>query len=465
MAKTSIKQKRFLCRRLLTFLVLLNGFFVNAKTPSPSAIRRLTVEPDSQAFFTAQENGFTLKIPGTDPLLVQTDLPQLPEGIQLITSKKEEFVDEKGERGTLVHLWFTFKETGPVRLPPLIVIVDKRTFYLPFGDVNVFENPNLISPQLLVDFISGAKLNRSSGEIKVYEAVAGQEIIYELELKYFSQILSFDWQLPKDSLFKELNRSDYARGKTAGRSFSDKALSVAQFSWKPLVPGEYIMPQVTISAVAYNGSTRTLNVPRIVIKVVPEEKKQAEKEINTERSQKVFSSAFTQKQTPIYQETKSEFSKEDSKKLAELRTIEKNSLALKKARAERADFELLHGLSGTENEVKLPLVRLFFILTFCFIFLTILFAVLRKKAVAVVFLIFAAVFTVFSAIAGNKVTDEYAIFAGGNIMPVPEEASSAVHKTEGGLRVKIVEKTGDWFYITANDVNGWTKKENIYEIK
>lgn len=50
-------------------------------------------------------------------------------------------------------------------------------------------------------------------------------------------------------------------------------------------------------------------------------------------------------------------------------------------------------------------------------------------------------------------------------MPVPEEASSAVHKTEGGLRVKIVEKTGDWFYITANDVNGWTKKENIYEIK
>lgn len=50
-------------------------------------------------------------------------------------------------------------------------------------------------------------------------------------------------------------------------------------------------------------------------------------------------------------------------------------------------------------------------------------------------------------------------------MPVPEEASSAVHKTEGCLRVKIIEKTGDWFYITANDVNGWTKKENIYEIK
>ncbi len=464
MAKTSVKQKRFLCRGLLILLLLLNGFSVNAKTPSPSAIRRLRVEPDSQAFFTAQENGFTLKIPGTDPFLVQTDLPQLHEGIQLITSKKEEYVSEKGERGTLVHLWFTFKETGPVRLPPLIVIVDERTFYLPFGDVTVFENPNLISPQLLVDFISGAKLNRSNGEIKVYEAVAGQEIIYELKLKYFSQILSFDWKLPKDSLFKELNRSDYARGKTAGRNFSDQALSIAQFSWKPLVPGEYIMPQVTVSAVAYNGSTRTLNVPRIVIKVVPEEK-HSEKAADTESQQKVFSSAFTQKQSSVYQETKSEFSKEDSKKLAELRTKEKNSLSFRKARAERAEFELLHGLSVSENEINLPLVRLFFILTLAFVFLTVLFAFLRKKAAAVVFLIFAAVFIVFSSVAGNKIADEYAVFAGGNIMPVPEDASSAAHKTEGGLRVKIVEKTGDWFYITANDVNGWTKKENIYEIK
>ncbi len=465
MAKTSVKQKRFLCRGLLIFLFLLNGIFVNAKTPSPSAIRKLKVEPDTQAFFTAQENGFTLKIPGTDPMLVQTDLPQLPEGIQLITSKKEEYVNEEGERGTLVHLWFTFKETGPVRLPPLIVIVDKRTFYLPFGDVTVFENPNLISPQLLVDFISGAKLNRSTGEIKVYEAVAGEEIIYELKLKYFSQILSFDWQLPKDSLFKELNRSDYARGKTAGRTFSDQALSVAEFSWKPLVPGEYIMPQVSVSAVAYNGSTRTLNVPRVVIKVVPEAKNESEKTFTTESSKKLFGSAFTQNPASVYQETKSEFSKEDCKKLAELRTIEKKSFSLKKARAERADFELLHGLSGAENEVRLPFVRLFFILTFVFVCLTLLFAFLRKKTVAVVFLILSAVFIVFSAVVGNKITDEYAIFAGGNIMPVPEETSSAVHKAEGGLRVKIVEKTGEWFYITSNDVNGWVKKENIYEIK
>lgn len=465
MAKTSIKQKRFLCCGLLTFLVLLNGFFVNAKTPSASAIRRLKVEPDSNAFFTAQENGFTLKIPGTDPLLVQTDLPQLPEGIQLITSKKEEYVSEQGERGTLVHLWFTFKETGPVRLPPLIVIIDERTFYLPFGNVTVFENPNLISPQLLVDFISGAKLNRSNGEIKVYEAVAGQEIIYELKLKYFSQILSFDWQLPKDSLFKELNRSDYARGKNAGRNFSDQALSVAQFSWKPLVPGEYIMPPVSISAVAYNGSTRSLSVPRIVIKVVSEENNQTQKTGNKEFSKKIFGSAFTQKQTTNYQITKSEFSNENSKKLAELRSIEKNSFFFQKARKQRAEFEVLHGLSVAENEVNVPLARLFFILTFIFVFLTVLSAVLRKKALSVVFLIFAVVFIVFSSIAGNKIADEYAIFAGGNITPVPEETSSAVHKTEGGLRVQIVEKTGDWFYITANDVNGWTKKENIYEIK
>ena len=88
----------------------------------------------------------------------------MPEGVQLISSKKEEFIGETGKRGTAVHLWFAFKDTGPVRLPPLIVIIGFRTYYIPFDDITVFENPDLINPQALVEFVSGAKFNRNFEE-------------------------------------------------------------------------------------------------------------------------------------------------------------------------------------------------------------------------------------------------------------------------------------------------------------
>ena len=88
MEKTSVKQeKRFHIRLLRFFAVLILGVSASAfgKTPSPQEIRSLVVEPDSPTFFTAQENGYTLKIPDVQPSVVQTDLPQLPPGVVYIS--------------------------------------------------------------------------------------------------------------------------------------------------------------------------------------------------------------------------------------------------------------------------------------------------------------------------------------------------------------------------------------------
>ena len=81
MAKTSVKQKRFVSRGLLVFVFFLIFASLYAKTPSPAFIRTLKVKPDNSSIFTVYENGFTLKIPEVEPSNVQTDLPQLPEGV------------------------------------------------------------------------------------------------------------------------------------------------------------------------------------------------------------------------------------------------------------------------------------------------------------------------------------------------------------------------------------------------
>ena len=48
---------------------------------------------------------------------------------------------------------------------------------------------------------------------------------------------------------------------------------------------------------------------------------------------------------------------------------------------------------------------------------------------------------------------------------MPEETSSAVQNFYGGIRVKISEKTSDYFYIESSEINGWVKKELVFEIK
>ena len=460
MEKTSVKQKRFICRGLLIFLF--SSICVHAKTPSASEIRSLKVNPDSTACFTAQENGFTLLIPGVEPAKISTDLPPLPQGVVLVTSKKEEFLSEDNERGTAVHLWFNFKDTGPVRLPPLIVKIEKRTFYIPFDDVTVFENPDLISPLVQIDFISGARQKRPDGDFKVFEAFEGEEIIFDVNLKYFTQIVSFDWKLPKNSIFKELNRSEYADGKTAGRNFSDKALNVARFSWRALVPGEYAMPEITFSAIAYNGSSRNLKAPQIVLKVLPSAQGREIKK--TGHNTTAFASAFSETKKNLDSGMERKISEEDCRKLAQLRSAERKSIFPAKTRAERVAFEKSLGLTVSEDEANLPFARLVFVLTGLSIALAAVFLFLHKGKPAVLFLAFVLGGCVLSIAEISKIRIDYGIFAGGVISPVPEEKTSSVHALEGAFRVKISERTGDWLYVESDDINGWTKKTSVFEI-
>ena len=464
MAKTSVKQKRFVCRGLLVFVFFLIFGSLYAKSPSPAFIRTLKVKADNSSIFTVYENGFTLKIPGVEPANVQTDLPQLPEGVQLISSKKEEFIGETGTRGTAVHLWFAFKDTGPVRLPPLIVIIGFRTYYIPFDDITVFENPDLINPQALVEFVSGAKFNRNFGDSKKFTARAGEEIIFELNLKYFSQIISFNWKLPKNSIFEEIETSEYARGKSVGRNFSDKSLPVAKFRWKPLVEGEYDLPEFALTAIAYNGSQRTVKIPNVILTVLPASQK-VENSEGKIIDKKLFNSAFSEPKNTAGGFTKKKIGIDDCKKIAELRSLERNSLFSGKVKLEREQLEKKFSLSNNENEIKKPFVELFAVCGIILLALMVIFIILKRKKIAIM-LAFCMIFAfVASFYKGTQIFKNYGIFAGGNISPVPEETSSAVQNFYGGIRVKISEKTSDYFYIESSEINGWVKKELVFEIK
>ena len=463
MEKTSIKQKRFFGCGLLVCLFFLAGVPLEAKIPSSSYIRSLRVKSDTQSVFTARENGFTLEISDIEPALVQNDLPQLPDGVQLVSSKKEEFLQEDGGRGTRIHLWFTFRETGPVRLPPLILIAGKKTYYIPFENVNVFENPDLINPLAQIEFISGARVTDRSEELIRVTATAGEKIFFDLNLKYFSQIISFNWKLPENSIFEELETSEYAGGKAVGHTFSDISLPVAKFSWMPLVEGEYPLPEFSLTAIAYNGGQRSVKMPSVTVKVLPAKETTGQKKNSGENSQ-IFNSAFTRPGKESSGFSAKKILVQDCRELARLRTLEKNSLFAGKIREERKLLEKKFSIQNGEDEVKKPLVQLCLVLTLVLVVLTAIFIGLRHTKLSIIFTVcsvFAVVATVYGVfgLLGN-----WGIFAGGAISPVPEETTSAVQNIDGGLRVKILEKTRDYLYIESDEINGWVKKELVFEI-
>lgn len=475
MEKTSGKhQRKFFCGLLKNCCFLLGVFLffsqsLFAKEPSPAQIRALVVEPDSKTFFTAQENGYTLKIPEVEPSRVQTDLPQLPSGVQLVSSKREEYAETDGTRGTKVHLWFTFRDTGSVRMPPLITIVGYRTYYLSFGEVEVFENPAVISPAMEIHFEKGVSELRPENSIRRFAAVEGDEIVFSVHLKYFVQIVKFSFEIPKNSIFKEVERYEITRELSSAKEFSSQSVPVATFLWRPLAEGVYSIPPITLVATSYNGSRRTIPVPEIQIKISRNNSLLKDENLNPFEKfhdyQAVFKDAFSANFAPKNDEAKIQITAEQCKTLAQLRSHERNAMPFSRVISERKNFEESLLLSSASGEKHRPMAILFLVWTFVLFAMFAVSLIFKHNKLAAVFFSFALLILIFSVREFSQLSVHYGIFTGGTVSPVPEAEFSASHIAEAGLRVKIIEEAGDYYYIESLAADGWVLKDSVFEIK
>ena len=429
-------------KRQFGLLNTLSAFFMLAifslpgysKTLSRQEIRNLVVKADSNVFFTAQENGYTLLISGIESSLVQSDISILPAGVKMISSKKEDFFDADGERSTRIQFWFTFTDVGTAKLPPLTAKIKNSTYYIPFEEVQIYENPNLISPLLSVEFEDKSKLSKDkkTGNL-IFTAQAGTKINYQVNIQYFLQILNYSWRLPKDSIFIETKRYEIADKKnsrvTLNKEFTPEKFPVAEYSWQPLKEGDYELPQVFIEATSYNGSRKQLALPSILFHITKGKLKEKDSENSSSILKENFESAYRQAFSNSPQDMDSISTKrytpspEDCEKLAELRSKERKNVFSSANAKKRREFEMSIGIVSEENEPKNP----------------------------------------FSKIFGGK----YAIFKGGKISSVPEEKTAEKNglKISAGRRVKISEKAGGWIFIEGRDFSGWVKEDSVFIIK
>ncbi|MBP5401696.1 MAG: hypothetical protein J6Y36_00910 [Treponema sp.] len=464
MEKSRIIGKEQFCNRLLKFFLFITLLFIqNAYSITPQEIKNLVIRPEENVFFTNQELKYVLEIPGVDLSDVQTQLQPMKEGVTCISSRRLDYFTNDESTGARIEFWFTFKNTGVGEIPPLITRIKGYVYYLPFEKIQVYENPKTIAPRIVVELNKEKVLYSQTENSKKTEYSLTSEVAEPIEIlisiQYTTQIKQFGYEIPKDSLFQEVEKYEILTQKIKLNDFSHDRIPVAKFIWTPLKEGKFVLPNIRVYAVAYSGRTVELFIPECQVTIT--KNSTADVELDSEKSP-VFAYALTDPLEEDFLKKSVEISSETYNKIAKLRSKEKHSFGpLPSIRKERILLEQSAGITDSIDESSIPLWTVVFILFILLSAVSILLFMCRKKVSSIIVLCFAIVFAFLSLILGLFITEKHGVVKGGSISPVPEDSALSSTSVTAGICVKIREQTEKWYYIEYNENGGWIKKENI----
>lgn len=428
---------------------------------------KLLVVPKDDIFFTNKEAQFILQIPQILPSDVQTELPTFPEGVIFNSSKRSDYFTSQGTIGAEIDLWFTFRKTGSVTLPPLIIYVRGKRYAVNFKTVEVYENPRTILPKLTFVFDSGEVIGGEAKNIPTISLEANKTARFTLYLQYAIQAQQFAWNIPKDSIFVQTKRYKMESASERPSEFSTKKVPVADFEWTPFVTGGTSLPEIRMMATAYSGRSIYLSTPECIVNITPQKdpSKNAAPQ-SAAQSDSVYAYAWTEEAAPEKSQEKKTTSPFDCAEIARLRSKERRAfLNVGKIRAQRAAAEQAIGISRSDNEALFFIAFVFLGATGISIITASVLLALKKRFEAALIGIAAIGMVVATAIYANVLFRRHGVIVGGEISPVPEASSMTKTAVSGGSRVLIKEEIQGWYYIVYNESGGWIRKENLAAIK
>ncbi len=445
------------CRRLLKRFVMAALVYIFAagttsvfsQTLTNALIRELRIAPvQDQQLAVNTDIKFEVIIPYTLPGQIDITMPEEPENVQFKTLRKVESGEAGG--GTKIELWFSFSKTGLYVLSPLVVKIKNSRRQISFMPVTIGINPKEQPPICVIVTESGMNKNIT--------VAAGQPLKFRLCLQYAVQLVQFSWELPKDSLFVQTKVYEFTEIKQREKVVSDALIPVSDFEWTPLVTGVMAFPTFNIQAITYNGDKVTVKVPQIKVNVVKARSK------NNAEHNSYFAQAFELDALDDLEGKKLSITKEDSIKLAELRSRERHSFSAK-ARKQRIEFEKMFGLPYNQKEFKIVWIYICSVIAAALIVLMIIF--IRKKRAGLniitgIALVCTLVLVIYCSVCGGR---KYAVSTGGQICSIPEASASIKSELPAGNRVQLLEQSGEWYLLRFGETEGWCEKGSVAVIK
>ena len=422
---------------------------VYSQTLTNALIRDLRISPvQNQPLAVNTDIKFEVVIPYTLPSQIDVSMPEEIENVQFKTLRKVEAGGNGG--GTKIEIWFSFSKTGTYIIPPLSMKIKNSRKQIAFMPVKIGINPKEQDPVCVIVTDSGINKNIT--------VTAGQSVKFRVCLQYAVQLVQFNWELPKDSIFVQGKTYEFTEIKQREKVVSDELIPVSDFEWTPLVTGTIDFPKFNIQAIAYNGDKVTVKLPAIKVNVVKARTKKSD------NSSSYFSKAFETDFENGGEELVLILTAQEAEYIAELRSKERHSL-FGKARKERIAYEKMLGMPYSQKEFKIAWIYICAVITLALVVLLVIF--LRKKRSIInigigIALVCMIVLVIYCAVCGKR---KFAVSTGGQLCSIPEASASIKSELPVCNRVQVLDESGDWYLLRFGETEGWCTKESIIIIK
>ena len=449
-------------RFLITLFILFATAASFAQTLTLEQIRQLRFVPDEgQNLYTKTDLRFTVTIPNVQASQVQVLAATQEQDITFRTIRKS---DDYKQNGTIIEVWYNFSKEGHYTPSPLPVMIQNRRRTIAFQPVTVTVDPSTMNPRIVVAFEDGTKIY--SDDLYTTEPVikipTGKKTKLTVNLQYATQLTQFSWDLPKDSIFTCIGEYEFTEARIRERVYSHTLIPVASFEWTGLAAGTQKIPTFRLFAVGYNGSRIELRMPGFLIEFTESGKSE-----KTDNENDIFSAAFYQEEEETKAPGVTLLTREECQTLADYYTREHNEFLLyPKARQNRINYEESCGLIVSPNPI-FPSVLLYIAIIIILVSIVFLILAIRHKhkirtLLFIVLLVIGLAVMIYCSVRKNE---HYGICTGCKIYSIPQVNAESVSEVSGGSRVRILERTGKWYYIEVGETGGWCNTDDICIIR
>ncbi len=463
MEKRRIKAIIKSCRRFLISLslIFISGFAFSQNL-SLETIRQLRITPEEgQNLYTKSDIKFSVTIPGISPSQVQVLTTSQKQNINFRSIRKSEDYEQKG---TKIDIWYNFDNAGTFTLTPISVMLKNSRRTIHFDQITVTDDPATLSPRIVIVFQDGTKIysDETNYPVPLLSVKTGKKLSFTVNIQYAMQLVQFNWDIPKDSIFTCTKQFEFTEVKHRERVYSHTLIPVASFEWTGLVPGQQKLPKIRLNAAGYNGYRSELLLPEIIIEFTEGSSTETE-----ENDSDIFASAFYQESSEADLIQPQPLSKEECFELSTLYSKEHNAFFnYAVARKNRINYETEHGLVVSASQI-FPSVFLYIgILVIIASVICLIMAIRKKHKIrTLIFIVLLVIGTAVVNFCTVKRNERYGISAGCKIYSIPQESAESVSEVRSGSRVRILERTGKWYYIEVGETGGWCSAENIFIIR
>ena len=457
--KTFIRSGR---RFLISLLLLLAGGFAFSQNITAEQLKQLKLVPEEeQNLYIKTDIKFLVTIPNVRPAQIQVLVANQQQDITFRTMRK---IENYENNGTTIEIWYNFATKGTYTPSPLPMMIQNKRRSISFETVTVTDDPATMTPRIVLVFQDGTKVysDETNFSNPLLSVPTGQKLDFTVNIQYAMQLVHFNWEIPKDSIFTCTKQFEFTEVRHRERVYSHTLIPVASFEWTGLVPGPQTLPKIRLNATGYNGYRSDLLLPEIVINFTEELVSQ-----DTLGESDIFYAAFYQDETEPEKKENIVLTKDECVTLCNLYKKE-NSMFFTyfKARKDRINYEREHGIVVSRSPV-FPAILLYIAIIIILSSLICLIVAVRKKhkirtLLFVVMMLIGIAIMIYCAV---RIHEHYGISSGCKIYSIPQENADSVSEVISGTRVRILEHTGKWYYIEVGETGGWCTTENVNIIR